>query len=122
MATTITKLIPILHVSDPSQERDFYEALGLRTTYEGPEYPDFIAVGNDHVEFGLSRRPDANPSAAGLTWQLGVDDISALISVCESSGIEHEVVTETPREDWTYRVVKVRSPNGFEVHFEEQAR
>jgi hypothetical protein len=58
----------------------------LRTTYEGPEYPGFIAVGNDAVEFGLSRRVDAEP-----------------------------------REDWTYRVVKIQSPNGMEVLLEEQA-
>lgn len=53
----ITKVVPILHVEDPDAERRFYEQLGLRTTYEGPEYPGFIAVGNDAVEFGLSRRP-----------------------------------------------------------------
>jgi hypothetical protein len=51
----ITKLIPSLHVKDPNEERRFYEQLGLRTIYAGPEYPDFIAVGNDAVEFGLSR-------------------------------------------------------------------
>jgi hypothetical protein len=28
---------------------------------------------------------------------------------------------EQPREDWSYRVVKVRSPNGMEVLLEEQA-
>jgi hypothetical protein len=44
--------LPILHVKDPSQERRFYEHLGLRATYEGPGTPDFIAVGNDAVEFG----------------------------------------------------------------------
>ena len=65
MADLITKLLPILHVKDPHAERDFYVHLGLRATYEGPEYPDFLAVGNDAVEFGLSRRPDADPAAAG---------------------------------------------------------
>jgi hypothetical protein len=57
MSDLITKLVPILHLEDPDAERRFYEQLGLHTTYEGPEYPDFIAVGNDTVEFGLSRRP-----------------------------------------------------------------
>jgi hypothetical protein len=47
MSDLITKLVPILHVEDPDAERRFYEQLGLRTTYEGPEYPGFIAVGND---------------------------------------------------------------------------
>ena len=68
MNDLITKLVPILHVADPDTERRFYEQLGLRTTYEGPEYPGFIAVGNDAVEFGLSRQPGADPAAAGLTW------------------------------------------------------
>jgi hypothetical protein len=31
--------------------------LGLRTTYEGPECPGFIAIGNHAVEFGLSQPP-----------------------------------------------------------------
>ena len=39
MSDLITKLVPILHVEDPDTERRFYEQLGLRTTYEGPEYP-----------------------------------------------------------------------------------
>jgi catechol 2,3-dioxygenase-like lactoylglutathione lyase family enzyme len=118
----ITKLLPILQVADPDAERHFYEQLGLRTTYEGPEYPGFIAVGNDAVEFGLSRRPGADPAASTVTWQLGVSDVDAAIAVCERLGLPFEVVTERPREDWTYRVVSVRSPNGMDVLLEEQAR
>ena len=121
MADLITKLLPILHVQDPSQERRFYEHLGLRTTYEGPEYPDFIAVGNDAVEFGLTRRPGANPAASRLTWQLGVSNIDTAIATCQRAGLSFEVAVERPREDWTYRVLKLRSPNGMEVLLEEQA-
>ena len=121
MADFITKLLPILHVTDPGEERRFYEQLGLRTTYEGPEYPDFIAVGNDAVEFGLSRRPAADSAAAALTWQLGVSDIDAAIAACQRAGLSFEVTTERPREDWSYRIVKVRAPSGMDVHLEEQA-
>jgi catechol-2,3-dioxygenase len=121
MGDLLIKLVPILHVEDPGAERRFYEQLGLRTTYEGPEYPDFIAVGNDVVEFGLSRRPGAGPAASGLTWQLGVSDVDAAIAACERSGLRFEVTVERPRKDWTYRVVKVQSPNGIEVLLEEQA-
>jgi hypothetical protein len=121
MADLITKLLPILHVKDPGEERRFYERLGLRTTYEGPEYPDFIAVGNDAVEFGLTRRPGSEPAASGLTWQLGVSDMDTAIATCQRSGLSFEVVVERPREDWTYRVLKLRSPNGMEVLLEEQA-
>jgi catechol 2,3-dioxygenase-like lactoylglutathione lyase family enzyme len=113
MTELITKLVPILHVQDPDAERRFYEQLGLRTTYEGPEYPGFIAVGNDAVEFGLSRRTGAEPASSGLTWQLGVSDVDAAVAVCERSGLSFEVTVERPREDWTYRIVKVQSPNGM---------
>jgi hypothetical protein len=53
-ADIITRLLPILQVGDPHAERDFYLRLGigLRTTCECAEYPDFLAVGNDAVEFG----------------------------------------------------------------------
>jgi catechol 2,3-dioxygenase-like lactoylglutathione lyase family enzyme len=122
MSDLITRLVPILHVEDPDAERRFYEQLGLRTTYEGPEYPGFIAVGNDSVEFGLSRRAGANAARSAVTWQLGVDDVDAAISACEQGGFRFMVIVERPREDWTYRVVKVRSPNGMEVLLEEQAR
>jgi hypothetical protein len=37
MSDLITKLLPILHVRDPGAERSFYEQLGLRTTYQGPD-------------------------------------------------------------------------------------
>jgi hypothetical protein len=121
MSDLITKLVPILHVEDPNAERHFYEQLGLRTTYEGPEYPGFVAVGNGAVEFGLSRHPGDDPAASCLTWQLGVSDVDAAIAACEQSGLEFEVTVERPREDWTYRIVKVRSPNGMEVLLEEQA-
>jgi catechol 2,3-dioxygenase-like lactoylglutathione lyase family enzyme len=121
MPNLITKLLPILHVEDPDAERRFYEQLGLRTTYEGPEYPGFIAVGNDAVEFGISRDPEANPAASPVTWQLGVSDVDAAIAACERSGLSFEVATERPREDWTYRIVTVRSPNGMQVLLEEQA-
>jgi catechol 2,3-dioxygenase-like lactoylglutathione lyase family enzyme len=117
----ITKLVPILHVKDPDAERRFYQRLGLRTTYEGPEHPGFIAVGNDAVEFGLSRRPGADPAASGLTRQLGISDVDAAITACQRAGLRFEVTVERPREDWTYRIVKVRSPNGMEVLLEEQA-
>jgi hypothetical protein len=120
MTDLITRLLPILHVPDPDAERRFYERLGLRTTYEGPEYPGFIAVGNDAVEFGLSRRQGADPAHPGFTWQLGVRDVDAAIAACQEAELSFEVTEERPREDWSYRIVKLRSPNGMEVLLEEQ--
>lgn len=120
MADLITKLLPILHVKDPYAERDFYLQFGLRATYEGPEYPDFLAIGNDAVEFGLSLRPDSGSAEAGITWQLGVSDLDAVIEVCDQAGFDFDVTTEQPGPDWSYRTVTVRSPNGMKVLFEEQ--
>jgi hypothetical protein len=73
------------------------------------------------VEFGLSRRPSADPANPGFTWQLGVHDVDAAIATCKQAGLSFEVTGERPREEWAYRVVKLRSPNGMEVLFEEQA-
>ncbi len=55
MTELITKLVPILHVPDPDAERRFYAQLGLRTTYEGPEYPGFIAAAALHRRHGGPR-------------------------------------------------------------------
>jgi catechol 2,3-dioxygenase-like lactoylglutathione lyase family enzyme len=120
MSDLITKLVPIFHVEDPDAERRFYRQLGLHTTYEGPEYLGFIAAGNDGVEFGLSRRVGADPVVSGLTWQPGGRDVDAAIAACQQAGLRFEVIVERPREDWTYPIIKVCSPNGMEVLLEEQ--
>jgi hypothetical protein len=45
-----------------------------------------------------------------------------VIAACELAGIRYEVTVERPREDWSYRVVTVRSPNGIDVVLEEQSK
>jgi len=77
-------------------------------------------VGNDAVEFGLEARADADPQGASdvIQWQLGVGNVDAVIAACERGAVDFDVVVEQPAEGWRYRVVKVRSPNGFEVHLE----
>ena len=47
MAALFNRIIPILFVSDLEAERDFYVRLGFHVTYEGPEYPHFLALGLD---------------------------------------------------------------------------
>jgi hypothetical protein len=37
-----------------------------------------------------------------------------------AAGLRFEVTVERPREDWTYRIIKVQSPSGMEVLLEEQ--
>ena len=48
-------------------------------------------------------------------------ELLAAIAACQQAGLSFEVITERPREDWSYRVVKVRAPSGMEVLLEEQA-
>ena len=57
MSDLITKLLPILHVADPDAERRFYNKLGLRTTYEGPERQ--LAV-QDRVVEAVQFQPDGD--------------------------------------------------------------
>ena len=52
-------------------------SLGFHVTYEGPEYPYFLALGHGKLEFGIEWRADFSPSGPDrvLTWQFGVSDI-----------------------------------------------
>ncbi|HWG63578.1 MAG TPA: VOC family protein [Streptosporangiaceae bacterium] len=119
-----TRLVPILVVGDLEAERRFYEALGMRVTYEGPEYPNFIALGGGGVEFGLERRKaggvDVDPDRV-LTWQLGVSDIDAAAQRCHDAGLEFTIQAHEPRPGWRYRTLRLRSPDGFEVLLEGPA-
>ncbi len=116
----ITRLVPILRVSDLDSEVTFYEALGLRVTYRGSEYPDFIALGNDSVEFGIERSDvfDADEARRVVTWQLGVQDVDAAAAVCRSSGFEYHIEAHQPAPDWRYRTIELRTPNGYHLLLE----
>ncbi len=116
----ITRLVPILYVRDLNAERSFYETLGFTVTYEGTEYPEFIAIGCGSVEFGLERREDFDGAQAPqvLIWQLGVSSVDAAAAVCQQAGIACALETHEPGENWRYRTLRLRSPNGFEVLLE----
>ena len=77
MAALFSRIIPILFVGDLQAERDFYVGLGFHVTYEGPEYPYFLALGHGKVEFGIEWRQDFSPAGPDkvLTWQFGVSDL-----------------------------------------------
>src|SRR5258708_32391852 len=53
--TLYTRMVPILFMTDVAAERDFYVKLGFRVSYEGPEYPDFIALAYGSLEFGIEQ-------------------------------------------------------------------
>ena len=119
-ASLFERLIPILFVADLQAERDFYVSLGFTVTYQGVEFPDFIALGRDSIEFGISRRESFTSELPDrvLTWQFGVKDIDTTKQRLTSVGVTFREEWVTPREDWKYRVLHARTPNGYSLMLE----
>ena len=121
MAVLFSRIIPILFVGDLQAERRFYEALGFGVTYEGPEYPYFIALGHGKLEFGIEWRADFSPASPDrvLTWQFGVSDLDLAKKRLEEAGVRYREELMTPSPDWQYRVLHARTPNGYHLLLEE---
>jgi hypothetical protein len=111
---------PILYVANPSAERDFFGRFGFATAYEGDEFPGFIAVECGPVCFGLSDNKALPATGAhdGVRWQLIVDDVTEVESVCAAAGLPCEIVVEEGGSTHRARIAKVLSPNGVVVWFE----
>ncbi|MGO9081113.1 MAG: VOC family protein [Streptosporangiaceae bacterium] len=121
MAALFSRIIPILFVRDLQAERDFYIRLGFHVTYEGPEYPYFVALGHGPVEFGIEWRDGFSTSGPDrvLTWQFGVSDIETAKKQLAEAGVPYREELMTPGEDWQYRVLHARTPNGYHLLLEE---
>jgi catechol 2,3-dioxygenase-like lactoylglutathione lyase family enzyme len=119
-STLFTRLAPILRVSDLAKERAFYEALGLPVTYEGPEYPDFVAFGteSDSVHFGIEATNGELDPPTVLTFQIGVTDVDAAMARCAEVELEYELEHNDPAPGWSYRRLLLRSPSGYRVALE----
>lgn len=117
-SSLFTRLAPVLNVTDLAGERAFYEKLGLPVTYEGPEYPDFIAFGTATVDFGIQTAAAGNDPPAVLTWQIVVTDIDQAIERCETAGIAFELEHNTPAPDWAYRRLILATPSGYKLVLE----
>ena len=115
---SFTKLAPVLNVANLAAERRFYESLGLPVTYEGQEYPDFIAFGSGSIDFGIQQATAENDPPSVLTWQIGVADVDAAIEVCDTEGLDYVLDIQQPREGWTYRRLLLTSPSGYRVALE----
>jgi predicted enzyme related to lactoylglutathione lyase len=113
-----TKLAPVLNVRDLAAERAFYENLGIPVTYEGDEYPDFVAFGTGTIDFGIQTAPTDNDPPSVLTWQLCVSDIDAAAERCRTAGIEFETEQNDPAPGWSYRRLITYSPSGYRVALE----
>ncbi len=111
---------PILYVADPHAERDFFALFGFETIYEGSQFPGFLAIRCGSATFGLSRNKELPPSGGhvGVRWQLIVDDVDDVASVCARGGLPCEIVVEEGGASHRARIAKVTSPNGVLVWFE----
>jgi catechol 2,3-dioxygenase-like lactoylglutathione lyase family enzyme len=108
MAALFSRIIPILFVSDLQAERDFYVRLGFHVTYEGPEYPYFLALGHGALEFGIE-------------WREGfsITDLELAKKRLAEAGVRFREEMMTPSPDWQYRVLHARTPNGYHLLLEE---
>jgi catechol 2,3-dioxygenase-like lactoylglutathione lyase family enzyme len=114
------RLIPILFVDDLESERDFYIRLGFTVSYQGTEFPDFIALAYGPMEFGIERKQEFASDLPDrvLIWQFGVTDIETTKQRLTSTGVSFREEWITPREDWKYRVLHTRTPNGYHLMLE----
>src|SRR5262249_28326740 len=108
-----THLAPVLNVSDLGAERAFYEALGLPVTYEGEEYPDFIAFTTDSVHFGILQAPESNDPPSVLTWQIAVPDVDIAATRCAEAGLDFTIEQNDPAPGWRSRRLILLSPSGY---------
>ena len=124
MAPLYDRLVPILQVADLRAERDFYVALGFTVSYEGPEFPEFVALAHGPIEFGIQLDDTITPEMADrvLRWQFGVRDIAAAKMRLSEAGVVFREEWVTPREDWQYRVLHACTPNGYHLMLEENAQ
>ncbi len=116
---TFVRLIPILHVRDLDAEVAFYQHLGLEISYQGHEFPGFIALRCAAFEFGLQAQDDFTPHHANTSfaWQMEVDSFQAVLEVCRANGY---AFTE-PRCYWEERdswEMRIQSPNGWTLCLE----
>lgn len=117
-ASLFTGMAPVLNVRDLAAERAFYEGLGLPVTYEGAEYPDFIAFTTETIHFGIQQAAADNDPPSVLTWQLVVSDVDAAVARCRAAGISYEVEENNPGPGWKYRRLLIRTPSGYRLALE----
>ena len=94
---TVQALHLILYVADPDAERNFFERFGFTTTYEGDEFPGFLALECGDVRFGVSQSKTLPPNGGhdGVRWQLIVDDVDQIAAICADASFPCEIVVET---------------------------
>jgi catechol 2,3-dioxygenase-like lactoylglutathione lyase family enzyme len=119
---TFQRLVPVVYVTDLDAEVGFYEAFGFSVVYRGDEFPDFVALHQGDVQFGLERRAGFRPEDANrsIMWQFQVDDLTGVVELCTRHHLRF-----TPPELYWERMdaweMKVWSPNGYRINLEGHA-
>jgi hypothetical protein len=108
--------------NDLDAEVGFYEQLGFAVLYRGDEFPDFVAMHQGEVQFGIGLRAGFRPEEANrsLMWQFQVDDLAAVVDLCVRHRIRH-TVPELYWERMDAWEMKVWSPNGYRINLEGHA-
>ena len=118
-----TRLIPVLPVSNVPTERRFYEALGFDLHVDPDEqYPESVFASlrfGPSILFGVSVSPEFQPESAEsrLWWQFETSDLDAVHRLAMDAALP--IVQPPTVEEWGRRTLKLRSPNGYLVTFEE---
>ena len=116
------QLHPIMYVADQYAERAFYELFGFERTYEGEEFPGFLAIRHGEAIIGLQRASPEQPAyRQGIRWQFELEtagQVDRIIATCREHGLVHEVATERGGYRFLTRLVSVTSPAGITVWFE----
>jgi catechol 2,3-dioxygenase-like lactoylglutathione lyase family enzyme len=116
------QLHPIMYVADQYAERAFYELFGFERTYEGEEFPGFLAIRHGEAVIGLQRASPEQPGyRQGIRWQFELEtahQVDDVIVTCREHGLAHEVATERGGDRFLTRLVSVTSPSGITVWFE----
>ncbi len=111
-------IAPVLNVRDLAEECAFYKKLGLPVTYEGNEYPDFIAFGVGNMQFGIQQAKVPNDPPSVLTWQIEVSDVDAALELCRAADLRYELELNEPRPGWSYRRIILETPSGYRLALE----
>ena len=116
---TCKKLVPIIYVKDLDAEVQFYETFGFQISYQGDEFPNFIAIAQGDLEFGIERKETFNADEANrsILWQFQVDDLSEAVRICQRSSYKHTPPVKywEAADGWE---MQVWSPNGYTINLE----
>ncbi len=117
------RLIPIIYVRDLDAEVEFYKNFGFEISYEGDEFPGFIALRCESFEFGVEAKSDFEPESAqaSFVWQMETDSFSKVRAVCKAKGYKFS----EPKcywEEWDSWEMQVQTPNGYTLHFDKHGK